>query len=107
MLICVMLIVVEHTQGAQFSFGDTLRKFARPEGISFTVAASSGHGTESVSYQGYLLVISGDTLAVAELIGFKRGFSSTVHSPCWQCNCKGVPPTHTHLVRAPFAYPHC
>lgn len=103
---CTCLTAVLHrttSQGLQFTFGDTLRKFAEPGGITFTTTASSGHGTQTVAFQGFLLVISGDTLAVAELIGFKRGFSSKVHSPCWQCNCKGMPtqPTHRQCPQSP------
>lgn len=57
-----------------FTFGDTMRKFAREKGISFTVPRWTSPGFHTLSYQAYLVLVSADTLAAAELIGFKRGF---------------------------------
>lgn len=72
-----------------FTFCDTMKKFARPQGISFSISRKDAPGYFIQSFQAYLLLVSADTLAAAELIGFKRGFSPKVHSPCWQCNIKG------------------
>lgn len=73
-----------------FTFGDTMRKFAREKGISFTVPRWTAPGFDTRSYQAYLVLVSADTLAAAELIGFKRGFGPKVFKPCWQCHVRGV-----------------
>lgn len=52
-----------------------MRKFAQPQGITFTIPSFGAPGTEIKAFQGYLLLIVGDTLAVADLIGFKKSFS--------------------------------
>lgn len=67
-----------------------MRKFAQPQGITFTIPSFGAPGTEIKAFQGYLLLIVGDTLAVADLIGFKKSFSRRAYSLCWQCYCKGV-----------------
>lgn len=74
---------------ANFSFGATMRKFARPEGISFTLPNWEGTGFRTVRYRAFLLLLSADTLAAADLIGTKKSFSPTVFRSCWQCYCKG------------------
>lgn len=72
------------------TFAETMRQFARPNGISFTIPCWNGSGSEIVHFRGFLLVVCADTLAAAELIGFKRGFNPSVFRPCWQCYCKGA-----------------
>ena len=72
-----------------FSFAATLHKFGRAEGISFTTTNWDGQGFGSIRFRGFLLLVIADTLAAAELIGFKRSFTGKVHRPCWQCYCKG------------------
>lgn len=72
-----------------FSFAATLRKFGRPEGISFAITDWGGQGVYSTRFRGFLLLVIADTLAAAELIGFKKGFTEKVFRPCWQCYCKG------------------
>lgn len=66
-----------------------MHKFARPDGIGFTVPKVNGPGFEVVQFQGYLILLCADTLAAADLIGFNRSFGKNVKSVCWQCNCTG------------------
>lgn len=68
------------------SFGATLRRFDRPEGITFQVPYPDRAGTRPVSYRGWLLLYSADTLGGAALLGTKAGFGKNTFSPCWQCN---------------------
>lgn len=86
--------VHQQTRSHSVSFGDTMRRFAQPGGISFTIPRQKGLGCDEVRFRGFLLLVCADTLAAAELIGFKRGFNPSVFRPCWQCYCQGA---HTHI----------
>ena len=69
------------------SLGATMRRLHN--GYEFEVARTDGPGTRRQMYQGWLILVSGDTLAAAELIGFKKGWSKDVKSICWQCDAAG------------------
>ena len=73
--------------GGSSSFGASLRRLHA--GITFAVPNAVGGGYSSVLYQGWLLLVCADTLAAAELIGFKKGFSKDVKGICWQCDAPG------------------
>ena len=66
------------------SLGASLRRFDGDAGIAFLMPDQS-----TQAFRGWLLLVSADTLAAAELIGFKKSFSPNVKSPCWQCNAGG------------------
>jgi hypothetical protein len=73
--------------GGGSSFGASLRRLH--SGVTFAVPNAVGGGYSSVLYQGWLLLVCADTLAAAELIGFKKGFSKNVKGICWQCDAPG------------------
>lgn len=50
---------------------------------------ANAQGFDVVPYQGYLILLSADTLAAADLIGFNKSFNRNVKSVCWQCDCMG------------------
>lgn len=75
---------------SQMTFAETMRMFARDEGITFTVPKWESSGFYAQAYQAFLVLVSADTLAAAELIGFKRGFNPSVFKPCWQCHVHGM-----------------
>ena len=67
------------------SLGASLRRFHEASGIQFQMPHAS-----SQAFRGWLLLLSADTLAAAELIGFKKSFGPNVKAPCWQCDaCSG------------------
>ena len=66
------------------SLGASLRRFH--DGIQFEVPNPTGPGTIKQTFKGWLILVAGDTLAAAELIGFKKGWSRHVKSLCWQCD---------------------
>ena len=82
--------VSEVVQGAQneardgTSLGASLRRFDQETGIQFRMPDQS-----TQSFRGWLLLVAADTLAAAELIGFKKGFGPQTKSPCWQCDAGG------------------
>ena len=62
------------------SLGASLRRFNEPDGIPF----KRRDGT--VMRKGaWLMVSAADTLAAADLLGFKQSFSPAVQGFCWQC----------------------
>lgn len=76
--------------GKGSTFASSMHRFARPEGITFTVSnVGERSSSQVVPFRGFLILISADTLAAADLIGFSKGFTRNVKSPCWQCDCKG------------------
>jgi len=72
------------------SFGASLARFNHSDGISFAVPSAQGGPPATLICRGWLLLISADTPAAAECIGFKRAFSNKVKSPCWQCNASSA-----------------
>ena len=63
------------------SLGASLRRFHEPNGITFRLPDGSIR-----PYRGWLIMVAADTLAAAELIGFKKSFGPKVKSFCWQCD---------------------
>jgi len=88
------------------TFYSMMHKFASPEGVTFSVPKLNEPGYEVIAYRGFLLLLSADTLAAAELIGFKRGFGPKVLSPCWQCYCKASTMSRLtgHVLRTVHEY---
>jgi hypothetical protein len=66
------------------SLGASLRRFH--DGIIFEVPKPDGPGMVQMAYKGWLILGAADTLAAAELIGFKKGWGKHVKSLCWQCD---------------------
>jgi len=66
------------------SFGASLRRFNQPGGLTFTIP--EGSSERHTAFRGWLLVVAADTLAAAELIGFKMSWGPKVKGLCWQCN---------------------
>lgn len=66
------------------SLGASLRRFDEEHGIAF----ERRDGTQQ-AFRGWLLLVSADTLAAAELIGFKKSYAPRVKSICWQCDVPG------------------
>ena len=63
------------------SFGASLRRFHQQNGLTFIFPDGSRQ-----AYRGWLLLVCADTLAAAELIGFKKSWGPKVKSLCWQCD---------------------
>ena len=69
------------------SFAASMRRLNRPNGVKFYVPAGvGGLSFEPRLFRGWLLLISADALAAAELLGTKGSFGPKVKCFCWMCN---------------------
>ena len=81
------------------SFGASMRRFGREEGMGIRVGSGLTHTSQY--FRAFLLVVSADALAAAELLGRQKSFGPKVRSICWQCDAPGqghkVPDPHVHF----------
>jgi len=69
------------------SFGASMRRLNRPEGVTFYVPTGAGGSSfEPRPFRGWLLLVIADALAAAELLGTKGSFGPKVKCFCWMCD---------------------